>query len=128
MRWPVSVKGVVLDERDRVLLGMNNRNEWELLGGRLEPGESPEEAVRREISEEAGLMVSPRSLIRAWLFQPIPTTDVLILTYGCSLESGTLNRSYEHSHVRFHDREALHALALPAGYRIDIDRWYEQQR
>jgi 8-oxo-dGTP pyrophosphatase MutT (NUDIX family) len=31
--------------------------EWELLGGRLEPGEAPEECLAREITEEPGCTV-----------------------------------------------------------------------
>ncbi|MET8247781.1 NUDIX domain-containing protein [Streptomyces sp. NPDC005202] len=61
--WPVSVKGVALDARDRVLLLRNERDEWELPGGRLEvgtgdgvqlPDSSPEAALEREIQEETG--------------------------------------------------------------------------
>ncbi len=52
--WPVSVKGVVL-RGDRVVLCHNDRDEWELPGGRLEDGESPEECVVREIAEELGI-------------------------------------------------------------------------
>jgi 8-oxo-dGTP pyrophosphatase MutT (NUDIX family) len=37
-RWPVSMKGVVLIS-SRVALVRNDRDEWELPGGRLEPGE-----------------------------------------------------------------------------------------
>lgn len=36
MQWSVSVKGVVFDRHGRVLLGLNDRDEWELLGGRLD--------------------------------------------------------------------------------------------
>ena len=35
--WPVSVKGVAVDSSRRVLLLKNEREEWELPGGRLEP-------------------------------------------------------------------------------------------
>ncbi len=127
MRLPVSAKGVVLDEKDRVLLGMNDRREWELLGGRLEHGEAPEDAVRREIREEAGLLVAPAQLLRAWILQPVPGSDVLILSYGCRIESGVVNASDEHSQVRFHDRDELRGLVLPVGYRTDIDIWWRQR-
>ena len=47
-RFPVSVKGVVMRDAQVVLLH-NERHEWELPGGKLEPDESPEQCVVREI-------------------------------------------------------------------------------
>ena len=44
--WPVSIKGVVFVD-EKVVLLLNDRAEWELLGGRLERGETPEACVRR---------------------------------------------------------------------------------
>ncbi|MGN5379469.1 NUDIX domain-containing protein [Streptomyces lasalocidi] len=81
--WPVSVKGVALDARDRVLLLRNERDEWELPGGRLEigtgdgvqlPDSSPEAALEREIQEETGWDVKADPLIDSgvWIYQPIP--------------------------------------------------------
>jgi len=46
--WPVSIKGVVFVD-EKVVLLLNDRAEWELLGGRLERGETPEACVRREL-------------------------------------------------------------------------------
>ena len=41
-RFPVSIKGVVI-RGDKVILLRNERDEWELPGGKLELSESPEE-------------------------------------------------------------------------------------
>ena len=51
---PISVKGVLID-RDRVLLLLNERGEWDLPGGRPDPGEDHRAALEREVQEEAGL-------------------------------------------------------------------------
>jgi ADP-ribose pyrophosphatase YjhB (NUDIX family) len=50
----VGVGAVVLGEQG-LLLGRHRRGTWELPGGAVEPGESFEEAVVRELAEESGL-------------------------------------------------------------------------
>ncbi len=62
--FPISVKGVVVLD-GLVLLLRNERDEWELPGGKLELGEDPERCVAREIAEEVGWQRSMGSL-RAW--------------------------------------------------------------
>lgn len=53
-RFPVSIKGVVACT-EKVVLLKNERKGWELPGGKLEEGESPEECVEREVFEELSL-------------------------------------------------------------------------
>jgi 8-oxo-dGTP pyrophosphatase MutT (NUDIX family) len=48
----VTIKGVCLDAERRVLLCRNDRQEWELPGGRPELGESFPACLIREIQEE----------------------------------------------------------------------------
>ncbi len=51
----------LLCEQDRILLGMKKRGfgsgRWNGFGGKVEPGETIEEAARREFLEEAGITV-----------------------------------------------------------------------
>lgn len=139
--WPVSVKGVALDGRDRVLLLRNERNEWELPGGRLEigspdgrqlPDRSPETALEREIQEETGWDVTAGPLIDGgtWIYQPIPGRRVLIVTYGCTVL--TPDRppvvSHEHKELGMFSADEVSGLNMPDGYKQAITAWYGQGR
>lgn len=56
------------EEYERVLMIKKNRGpamvvgHWNGLGGKIEPGETPREAMSRETSEEAGIAVDPRGI------------------------------------------------------------------
>ena len=55
---PCPLALVVAASPDGVLFGMNRwRRQWELLGGIIEPGESPRQAAAREFTEESGMPV-----------------------------------------------------------------------
>ncbi len=119
----VSVKGVVI-VGGTVLLLKNEREEWELPGGKLEAGEAPEDCCRREILEETALTVRPGALIDAWLYQVAPEGEVLILSYGCELVGGAeLAISHEHRQGNFFAMGDLPGVTMPAGYKRSIDRW-----
>lgn len=135
--WPISVKGVALDARERVLLLRNERDEWELPGGRLEigtndgvqlPDASPEAALEREIQEETGWEVKAGPLIDGgvWIYQPIPGRRVLIVTYGCTVLSPerTPVVSHEHKQLGMFTAHEVPGLNMPDGYKQAIATWY----
>ena len=123
-RFPVSIKGVLLDEGGKVVLAMNDREEWELPGGRIEVGEDPETCVQREFEEELGLTVRAIRLLDIYLFEVIPGKHVFIVTYGCELQGPFEPRlSDEHQEFGVFAVEALPA-RLPPGYRTSIQAWH----
>ena len=126
-RFPVSVKGVVL-HAERVVLLKNEREEWELPGGKLEPGESPEGCVIREVHEELGLHVSAGSLLDSWVYHIAAGVDVLIVTYGCyPAPCASVTHSPEHKAVGLFTLQELQALPMPEGYKKSIQAWAAQQ-
>ena len=61
-RFPISIKGVVF-RGSQVILLKNERDEWELPGGKIELGETPEACVYREIKEEVGIQVKVSQIL-----------------------------------------------------------------
>ena len=58
-----AVTGLVFDGRGRVLLGRHsNGGAWVIPGGAIDPDETPQDAVVREVWEETGLRVEPTRL------------------------------------------------------------------
>jgi ADP-ribose pyrophosphatase YjhB (NUDIX family) len=121
--FPVSIKGVCVQD-GQVLLLRNERDEWELPGGRLERGESPAECVEREVEEELGLFATAERLLDTWVLDVAGEGAVLIITYGCAVERpDPLAMSDEHSEAGLFPISDLDSLRLPAGYADSIATW-----
>ncbi len=122
VRLPVSVKGIVT-RGQRILVLRNGRGEWELPGGRLGDGESPEEALRREMQEETGLRVEVRALVDAWVYRVGPRKRVCILEYVCRFEGERrVTISREHSEHAWLPAATLMQEPIPEGYLRGILR------
>lgn len=124
-RFPVSIKGVLVIAGKFVLL-KNERGEWELPGGRIEIGESPEVCVIREIEEELGIKAEVAGILDAWLFEVLPGKHVFISTYACTTKAAaanTLQISHEHKEVGLFSLEEALSLNMPEGYKASLKRY-----
>ncbi len=118
--YPVSVKGVLLTPDGDVVLLLNERDEWELPGGRIELGESSSECLAREIREELDLQVSVGAPLDTYLFEVIPGRHVFIATYRCVLTGPYAPVvSHEHKRLDIFPPDAL-PVNLPEGYQRSI--------
>lgn len=124
--WPVSIKGVLFVGADVVLL-KNERDEWELPGGRLEAGEDPVPCLAREIAEELGIVVEIGDLLDCWRYPVLANREVLIVTYGVKpLAQAELHLSHEHKALGRFAMADIAALRMPEGYRRSIRQWAER--
>lgn len=99
-RWAISAKGILVRE-GCVLLAANDRGEWELPGGRIEAGETPEEALIREFQEETGLAVRPRRLVDAGFFEPTPGHSVFLVIFTVDDFTEQLEPKISTEHTEF---------------------------
>jgi 8-oxo-dGTP pyrophosphatase MutT (NUDIX family) len=127
IRFSVSVKGVLVRD-GRVLLLMNERDEWELPGGRLEVGEQPEACVVREIREETGWDTSVATILDSWVYGE-SAPGVVIITYGCTVVGDSAPvLSHEHRQIGLFTERAVTDLPMPDGYKRSIAAWYRLLR
>ena len=93
---------------ERCILGRSGRfatNSWSCLAGFVEPGETIEEAVRREVREEAGIVCGQVKYFRS---QPWPFPSSLMI--GCHAQALSHELVVDHNELegaRWFDREEV---------------------
>ena len=129
----------IIDDQERILLGSQGswqENRWSVLAGFVEAAESLESAVKREMFEESGLVVSDPEYLgsQAW---PYPYS--LMLAFTAKVAKGNkaddiVADGVEIAKLRWFSREELIAEAkqihLPSKISIAralIDRWLGQE-
>ena len=101
--FPV-VAAALIDTHGRVLVqqrppGNQMAGLWEFPGGKVEPGETPEAGLVRELAEELGITVAAEDLLPAtFASEPLGSKHLLLLLYLCRSWTG--------------EPEALDAIAL----------------
>jgi ADP-ribose pyrophosphatase YjhB (NUDIX family) len=122
------VGAVVHDAAGRLLLVRRghdpHRGSWSLPGGRIETGESPEQAVVREVREETGLDVLPE---RAVGHVTIPGDGVVfdVLDFACTLSTPGQRPipGDDAAEARFADAATLHRLQCTPGLIETLGSW-----
>ena len=91
----VLVAAAIVIEQGRVLLTQRKRGThlegaWEFPGGKVQPGEDPRDALRRELDEELGIAVAAGEIVDV-TFHRYPDADqsVLLLFFEASRVPGS---------------------------------------
>ena len=126
----------IVDEQERILLGSQGvweENRWSILAGFVEPGESLNAAVEREMFEEAGLRVTDITYLgsQAWPFPHSLMFGFVAKATGQQLEVAD---GIEIEKLRWFSRQELEAeapdLLLPGRISIAraiIEEWFGRE-
>ena len=120
-RRRIEVVAAVIHDGGRILATQRGygefKDKWEFPGGKMEAGESREEALRREIREELDTEINIGKLLCTVEYD-YPAFHLTMHCYLCSVVSGTLVLK-EHESARWLPAEALESVDwLPADLQI----------
>lgn len=120
------VAGLIASADGRLLITQRRADQnlplkWEFPGGKVEPGESPEQALARELIEEIG--VSTR-IDRIWdvLFHAYEAFDLVMLVYHCRVLPGQEIRCLQVNDVAWCRPVELDAYDILAADRPLVER------
>ena len=97
------VAAIIHDDEGRIFATQRGygdmKDGWEFPGGKVEAGESPEEALKREIWEELETKIMVENLLTTVDYD-YPNFHLTMHCYWCSIESGSLTL-VEHEAARW---------------------------
>lgn len=118
-----SVAAIVRNQRGEILFQRSSLNSdiWSLPAGAIEIGETPAEAVVREVWEETGLKVTPRNVIGVFGGKDFRFTypdgnqvEYIIVMFECTINSGSLEAiDGESAELQFFSVDSMPKLAIP---------------
>ena len=115
------IAAVILDHDGRILLQEKHDEAWSLPAGMIEPGESPREAIVREVREETGLVVTPGRILGVfgghtfrYSYPNGDSVEYTVILMRCSVltDSGVISDN-ETKSMKYFDKHSMPELALP---------------
>lgn len=126
------VAAIIHDNKGRIFVTQRGYGEykdwWEFPGGKMEAGEMPEEALKREIREELETRIVVERLVETveWDY---PQFHLTMHCYLCHVESGRLELK-EHEAAKWLNKDELESVNwLPADWELvrKLDKELEEE-
>lgn len=98
------VAAVIKDDNGKILITQRNLKKsqgglWEFPGGKIEPNETKEQAIIREIKEELTIDINVKDYIDEKIFN-YPERDINLIALECSIINGNIEL-LEHEDYRW---------------------------
>ena len=122
----IDVVGAIIKDGDRYLVGQRAANKaqgglWEFMGGKIEPGETPEQALARECREELALEIENERIIDSVVHE-YPEKTIRLTLISCSPKPGSIPKALEHQQIRWVTRAEMDVLDFAPADRELIGR------
>ena len=124
----IDVVGAIIKDGDRYLVGQRAANKaqgslWEFMGGKIEPGETPEQALARECREELALEIENERIIDS-VVHDYPEKTIRLTLISCSPKSGSVPKALEHQQIRWVTRAEMDAIDFAPADRELIQKQF----
>ena len=121
----VIVTAAVIEKEGRILIarrkkGWRHAGKWEFPGGKIEPGETPEECQRRELREELAIEAEVGEFICSSTYA-YPHATIQLLVYRASHVSGEFTL-HDHQEIRWVLPDELLQYEFPEADKPVVDR------
>lgn len=130
----VEVAAIYLNVNDKLLLlelsaDKQEKGAWGVPAGKLEVGERPSQAAKRELLEETGIDIEAESSFRSLgeLYIRKPEIDYIYHLFGINLMSSpAISLSSEHCSYRWVSRFEAESLPLMNGAKLALDTYFQR--
>lgn len=114
----IEVVGALVKNGDRFLVGQRAAGKsqgglWEFIGGKIEPGETPEEALARECVEEMALEIENEQVVDS-VIHDYPDKTIRLTLIECNPKAGSLPRALEHQQIKWVTVEEMRSMDFAA--------------
>ena len=121
-KFPVSVKCLIYDDK-RILLIKNERDEWDLPGGKIEKNDNVIDTLVREVKEELNLTIDNYNILQAkkYLFRK---QEIIVIAYYSKITNDEpIRLSFENLDYNFFSYNELNQLKLTPWAMDSLDEF-----
>ena len=103
-------------------LGKSQGGLWEFVGGKIEPGETPEVALARECREDLALEIENERILDSVVHE-YPDKTIQLTLIECTPKAGSIPTALEHQQIRWVTAAEMRTLQFaPADAKL-VDRF-----
>jgi 8-oxo-dGTP pyrophosphatase MutT (NUDIX family) len=127
----ITIKAIIF-KNDSFLLVQDHKDKWEMPGGKVDFGESPEDTITRELNEELGVdNVVVDNIVKSWTFSVQHEGDdyqFIVIVYSVDIGDSEVRHSDEHKKYEWVPKDKINSLNMRDGYKDSINEFLAKNK